>query len=198
MPCQGKVLFFVCAKVYSTYDDSASGVYMADLAEILILEHLAIKNANWIVDKPYNPEAFTRFRIYLKACHIEVEEKICFPILESYSFPDAKQFRERAERIKADHKLIDTLALNIIRWGESENAPLISERMPLFFRLLVEHNTSEETDLFPRWDSIDSLEMKSSVRDAMSIIESFGVKEYTTAVGINESAFSYIFRSGQQ
>lgn len=171
-------------------------VHMADLAEILIMDHLAIRNARWIVDKPYDSEAFTRFRSFVKACHIEVEEKICFPILESYSFPDAKQFRERAERIKADHKLIDTLALNIIQWGESGNTHLISERIPLFFRLLVDHNASEETDLFPRWHSIDSLEMKSSVRDARSIIESFGVKEYMTAVGINESAFSYLFRSG--
>lgn len=169
---------------------------MTDLAEILIMEHLAIRNSRWVVDKPYDSEAFTRFHSYVRTCHIEVEEKICFPILESYSFPDAKQFRERAERIKADHKLIDTLALNIIRWGESGNVHLISERIPLFFRLLVDHNASEETDLFPRWNSIDSLEMKSSVGDARSIIESFGVKEYMTAVGINESAFSYLFRSG--
>ncbi len=187
---------YLCAIKFIACTMIMHWVRMADLAEILIMEHLAIKNARWIVDKPYDAEAFTRFRSYLKACHIEVEEKICFPILESYSFPDAKQFREKAERIKADHKLIDTLALNIIRWGESGNAHLISERLPLFLRLLVDHNASEETDLFPRWDSIDSPEMKSSVRDARSIIESFGIKEYMTAVGINESAFNYLFRSG--
>ena len=170
---------------------------MADLAEILIMEHLAIKKAKWIVEQPYDPEAFTRFHSYVKACHIEVEEKICFPILESYSFPDAKQFRERAERIKADHKLIDTLAVNIMRWGEGGNTGLVAERMPLFFKLLVDHNASEETDLFPRWDSIDSKEMRSSINDAHSIIESFGEREYIEAVGLNESTFHYLFRSGE-
>ena len=168
---------------------------MADLAEILILEHLAIKNAKWITSEPFDSGTFAAFHSYLKTCHIEVEEKICFPILESYSFPDAGKFRERVKRIKADHKLIDTLAVNIIRWDEAGDADLVAQRKPLFFRLLIEHNTSEEVDLFPRWDEIDSVEIRTSVSDAMSIIESFGVKEYMKATGLSESALGYLFRT---
>jgi len=171
---------------------------MADLAEILIVEHLAIKNSRWILEKPYDSEAFMQFRSYVKSCHIEIEEKICFPILEAHSFPDSTKFKERAERIKADHKLIDTLALNIIRWGEEENMELVAERIPLFFRLLVDHNASEETDLFPRWDNMDPGEIKASMGDALSIIGSFGEKEYMMAVGLNEKSFHYLFRSGNR
>jgi hemerythrin superfamily protein len=99
------------------------------------------------------------------------------------------------ERIKADHKLIDTLAANLIKWNDQGNESLVAERVPLFYRLLVDHNASEETDLFPRWDKIQSAEAKSSVKDALSIIESFGVKEYLNATCLNESALNYIFRA---
>lgn len=168
---------------------------MADLAEILMVEHLAIKESKWLIDRPYSNDAFTNFHSYVKECHIEVEEKICFPILESYSFPDAKQFRERVERIKADHKLIDTLAVNIMKWHDSGNEKLVGERMPLFYKLLVEHNASEEIDLFPRWNKMDNREIGSSVRDALSIIESFGIKRYIDATCLDESVFRYFFRT---
>lgn len=168
---------------------------MADLAEILMIEHLAIKKSKWIVEKPYENEASVNFHSYVKECHIEVEEKVCFPIMEAYAFPDSEQFNQRVERIKADHKLIDTLAANLIKWNDQGNESLVAERVPLFYRLLVDHNASEETDLFPRWDKIQSAEAKSSVKDALSIIESFGVKEYLKATRLKESALNYIFRA---
>jgi hemerythrin superfamily protein len=62
---------------------------LADLAEILMIEHLAIKKSKWIEEKTYENEAFVNFRSYVKECHIEVEEKVCFPIMEAYAFPDS-------------------------------------------------------------------------------------------------------------
>jgi len=166
---------------------------MADLAEILMIEHLAIKHSKWIVGNYYDDDVFQNFHSYVKECHIELEEKICFPVLESYPFMDSKQFSERTDRIKADHKLIDTLALNIIKWHESGNHNLVLERKPLFYKLLVDHNASEEVDVFPRWSQMDSIELKSSMKDALSIIESFGIGKYMDATGISPSAFRYFF-----
>ncbi|MFG1519186.1 MAG: hemerythrin domain-containing protein [Thermoplasmataceae archaeon] len=168
---------------------------MADLAEILMLEHFAIKNSRWLVDSPFDYERFTKFHSYLRACHIEVEESICFPLLEQTSFPDSTIFNNHVERIKADHKLIDTLAQNILKWYESGNTKTLAERMPLFYRLLVDHNASEETDLFPRWSNLDINTSKAAVRDALSLIESFGRSEYMEVLGINYSAFRYFFKS---
>ncbi len=167
---------------------------MADLAEILMLEHFAIKDAKWLIESPFNAQRFTSFHSYLKNCHIEVEEGICFPLLEQTNFPDSVVFNERVERIKADHKLIDTLAQNILKWYDSGNTEVLRKRIPLFFRLLMDHNASEETDLFPRWDNIDRNLSRSAVKDALSVIESFGRAEYMEVLGINYSAFRYFFR----
>ena len=166
---------------------------MADLAEVLMIEHLAIKQSKWLLEKQYDSDAFINFHSYVKECHIELEEKICFPVLESYPFADSKQFRERTERIKADHKLIDTLAVNIMKWHDSGNHDLVLERKPLFYKLLVDHNASEEVDIFPRWNQMDANELKSSMKDALSTIESFGIGKYIDATGINPSAFRYFF-----
>lgn len=168
---------------------------MADLAEILMIEHLAIKHSKWLVENHYDNDVFRNFHDYITECHIELEEKICFPVLESFPFMDSKQFTERTNRIKADHKIIDTLALNILKWHESGDDNFVLERKPLFYRLLVDHNSSEEVHIFPRWNQINSIEMKSSMKDALSIIESFGIGEYIDATGISPSAFRYFFGS---
>ncbi len=165
---------------------------MASLVEILTVEHLAISRTG-VIRGSYDPEGFVSFRAYMKECHIEIEEKICFPILEAYPFNDAKTFSANVERIKADHKLIDTLAGNIIKWSNDGKTEMLEGRLPLFYKLLTEHNTEEENDLFPRWDSIDSQILRSSSKDAMSIIDSFGRKEYMKIIGYNDSSFSYFF-----
>ncbi|MGC8514735.1 MAG: hemerythrin domain-containing protein [Thermoplasmata archaeon] len=165
---------------------------MASLVEILTLEHLSISRTD-VIRGSYDYDSFVAFRSYLKECHIEIEEKICFPILEAFPFPDAKTFSGNVERIKADHKLIDTLAGNIIKWSGDGKTEMLETRLPLFYKLLTEHNTKEEDDLFPRWGLIDSQILKSSSREAMSIIDSFGRKEYMKIIGFNDSSLSYFF-----
>ena len=165
---------------------------MASLVEILTVEHLSISRMD-VIRGSFDHDSFVAFRSYLKECHIEIEEKICFPILETFPFPDRKVFSSNVERIKADHKLIYTLAVNIIRWSEDEKTEMLETRLPLFYKLLTEHNTKEENDLFPRWDSIDSQVLKSSSKDAISIIDSFGRKEYMRIIGFNDSSLSYFF-----
>jgi hemerythrin superfamily protein len=165
---------------------------MASLAEILTVEHMSIGRMEFIRGS-YDHDSFVAFRSYLKECHIEIEEKICFPILETFPFPDSKEFSSNVERIKADHKLIDTLAVNIIRWSDAGKTDMLETRLPLFYKLLTEHNTKEENDLFPRWDSIDRKLLATSSKDAISIIDSFGRKEYMKIIGFNDSSLSYFF-----
>jgi len=167
---------------------------MADLAEILMLEHFAIKEARWLVEKPFDSEKFIKFHSYLTNCHIEVEEKICFPLLEQSNFADSTVFNAHVERIRADHRLIDALAKNLLKWNESGNTELLKERIPLFYKLLVDHNASEEMDIFPRWVGIDKYAAKATVKDALTVIESFGRSEYMEVLGLNYSAFKYFFR----
>lgn len=166
---------------------------MADLAEILMIEHLVIRRSRWITVSPYDPEKFTAFLSYVKNCHVEIEEKVCFPLLEAYPFPDSADFAPMVRRIQADHKLIQTLGTNIIKWEESGKTELVALRLPLFYRTLVDHNLSEDSDLFPRWNLMDNREIKNTVSDALSIISSFGKKEYMLATGLSNAAFRYIF-----
>lgn len=158
-----------------------------------MIEHTAIRKAKWMTESPYDQERFSNFLAYLEQCHIEIEEKVCFPVLETFPFADSADFAGRVRRIKADHKLLATLGSNITKWADSGNMDLVEMRLPLFYRTLVDHNLSEENELFPRWIDIGSEDLISTMKDALSIISTFGTEEYLKVTGLNVEMFRYIF-----
>ncbi len=168
---------------------------MADLAEILTLEHLAIRHirkesAHWgAFDQMYE------FHRFLKECHIEVEEKIFFPVLKESSWKDSKEFFSQIDMIIADHKLINTLFQNLAKWNNDGNRQLYAERLPLYFKILEEHNDKEENLIFPRWAQVPPDAIRNTVKEALNVEESFGIDRYLSTVGMTKSGFSYTFRT---
>ena len=94
----------------------------------------------------------------------------------------------------ADHRLLETLATNIIKWKNEENSEILKNRVPMFFRLLQDHNNSEEDSLFTHWKNIESDVKKKTVTEVGNIIENFGLGAYSRVTGISRDFFSYVFR----
>ena len=164
---------------------------MADIVEILMIEHLAIRHISRC-RKPGDTD-FYEFNAYLKNCHIEIEEKIVFPLILSYARDNSGASFPKIEQIRADHKLIETLAVNLAKWKESGNTDLYEERLPLYFRLLVEHNRSEDEAVFPFWPEANNRDAKISASEALGIIETFGKDRYLGITGLSGKAIDYLF-----
>ena len=127
--------------------------------------------------------------------HVEVEEKIVFPELIEPQWEDHKQYAEKIEKIKADHKLINTLATNLKKWYDGEDIKTYNDRIPLYFRLLVDHNTLEEREVFPRWKDLNNFDENGKLaKECMNIIETYGEDDYLKKMDLSEGAFRYLFR----
>lgn len=166
---------------------------MGDIAEILMTEHACIRHIRDNFTLEDNGDLFVDFVDYLKLCHIEIEEKVLVPVLKEILDGDKLVFSKTVERIMADHRLLETLAQNIIKWREGPNFDIVKERSPLFFKLLVEHNNSEEVSIFPNWKNIDPIQDRDTVSQSKSIIESFGIRRYERITGISVEFLDYIF-----
>lgn len=167
---------------------------MAELSEILMIEHLAIRHISTGMSVENGEQKFSGFHHYLLECHIPIEEKILFPMLEAQPWEDSKSFNANARRIMADHKLIDTLSGNIVKWYDEGNFETLGSRFPMYFRLLLEHNGKEEETVFPRWGNLPREELESARKEAENIVLSFGKKAYLGVTGMTEHSFNYFFR----
>lgn len=166
----------------------------ADAVELLIVEHLQCKAFRKLQDVSPDFERFREFHEFLLNVHIEVEEKIVFPALYEPLWDDSKEYRATINLVSADHKLLDKLAQNLVKWKEGGKEELYSERMPLYSRLLIEHNEKEESDIFSRWKKLDSSIYKSASKEINNVISSFGIENYRKAMDLTASAFNYLFR----
>lgn len=166
---------------------------MADLAEILIVEHLSIRHIREVLLPGVDFDAFLEFDRYLRECHIEIEEKLLFPLLKEHVWPDNREFSDNADRIMADHRLLRKLSSNLIEWHESGDLQLFKERFPLYFRLLLDHNEKEETSVFPRWAKLEPAETGMVASELESVVESFGVKDYLKITKLTPDGFRYLF-----
>lgn len=167
---------------------------MSDLAEILMIEHMAIRHIRRSLENKPDYQSLETFHGYLEMCHIEVEEKVLFPLLLNNAEETLPGFRDEAVRIMADHKLIKALFGNLAKWFESGDLQNFETRYPLYFRLLQEHNDKEDSAVFPHWADIGEQDMRAAKKDAASIIDSFGRKQYLEITGLTADSFSYIFR----
>ena len=165
-----------------------------DVVEVLMTEHTAIRNisGNLMIDS--DSSDFQLFVEYLKKCHIEIEEKVFVPVMKQVYNGENADLIKNIDRIMADHKLLETLATNIIKWKNEENSEILKNRVPMFFRLLQDHNNSEEDSLFAYWKNIESEVKKNTVTEVGNIIESFGLNAYSGVTGISRDFFSYVFR----
>ncbi len=147
-----------------------------DSISVLLFEHSVIRNLS------RNPiehwyTRFSDFNDFVINCHARHEDEIVFPrLIDAYEDED---FRKTVRRVSADHKLIATLGSNILNWLSRGDHELLRMRIPLYFKVLLEHNSSEEQLLFKRWKP----EMGSSFR---RIILEFGVSKYMEITGASK------------
>lgn len=167
---------------------------MVDLAELLMVEHTSIRLISKYSHEMRSLDNFIIFNDYLVNDHVEVEEKILFPLVVDYDWADRKEFESTVNRIKSDHRLIETLAGNLIKWKETGRDDLVVLRLPLFFKTLADHNASEDAQVFPRWASLDSEDKMSALKEALDIIESNSEALYSKVTGISNDMLNYIKR----
>lgn len=165
-----------------------------DAVELLMIEHLQCKSMKNLQEISGDYGRFVNFHEFLVNVHIEVEEKVIFPALSMPVWADSRDYTGKIRQIAADHKLLDKLAQNLIHWKNGENYELYTERMPLYYRLLIEHNGREEAELFDRWKALDESVYRSTSKEIYNIISSFGVEKYRKAMNLSEGVFRYIFR----
>lgn len=167
---------------------------MSDLAEILMIEHAAIRHIRKSMEEKPDYQTLAVFHNYLEQCHIEIEEEILFPLVVNNVTENKPAFREEAMRIMADHKLIKALFGNLEKWFESKDTEKFNTRFPLYFRLLQEHNDKEDSVVFPHWASMGENELKDAKKEASAIIDAFGKKRYLEVTGLSEYSYTYLFR----
>ncbi len=153
-----------------------------------MVEHSGIRIIadNNILEK--NSAELIDFNQFLLNIHVNIEENIVFPALKENNENAVKL----VDRLIADHKLLETLFNNLYKWKVSEN-PLFEVRLPLFYKTLTDHNSLEESDVFPLWKNIDSEEKKISMKNAHEIILSNNIENYIKETGISEKMMKYIF-----
>lgn len=166
---------------------------MADLAEILIIDHLTSRRFGEMISDGVEIGDFTNFHSFLKDCHMEIEEKVLFPSLKRGNWGDERWFFHKIDQLISDHRLIDTLGQNIIKWHKDGDMDIVREHIPLYFRILKDHNTSEESYIFSRWKLLPSEEVTATMKDTMKIIRNFGRKRYIGITELSDAAFHYMF-----
>ncbi len=159
-----------------------------ELVELLMVDHSDIRIiANNNLLQKNNAELID-FNKFLLNIHVNIEENIVFPLLKENN----KDMIKLIDRLIADHKLIETLFNNLYKWKTSEN-PLFELRLPLFYKTLEDHNSREESDVFPLWKNIDNEDKIISMKNAYEIIESNDVDNYIKETGISRQMLKYIF-----
>ena len=166
---------------------------MSDLVEVLIIDHLTIKHAGEIFNPDLEIGDFMNFHSYLKECHMEIEEKILFPTLKKGRWGDERWFFTKIDQLISDHRLIDSMVQNVVSWYRSGDMGMVIEHLPLYFKILVDHNNSEESYIFGRWKMISDDERLSAMNEARVVIKNFGLKRYLGVTGLSEGAFMYMF-----
>ena len=164
-----------------------------DVVEVLMTEHSAIRHISNNFKFDSESSDFQVFVEYLKKCHIEIEERVFVPVMKDVYGGEKMDLIRNVDRIMADHRLLETLASNIIKWKDEENFDILKPRVPLFFKLLQDHNTSEEDSLFTYWKDIQDNVKKNTMTEVGNIIESFGLGSYSMITGISKDFFSYVF-----
>lgn len=155
-----------------------------DAVELLMMEHSALRirsERNEFVN-------IMEFRIFLMDIHVSVEEKVVFPELVALGDSETKK---TVESLIADHKLLDKLYSNLIKWKSGEN-PLYEQRIPLFYQTLTFHNSQEEKLVFPLWKSLEPEKAREDVKSALEIIGSAGIDIYKKETGISTEMIKYI------
>ena len=155
-----------------------------DAVELLMIDHSALR----IKSEDREIINMMEFRIFLMDIHVGIEEKVVFPELVLLGNSETKK---TIDSLIADHKLLDKLYSNLIKWKSGEN-PLYEQRIPLFYQTLIFHNSQEEKLVFPLWKNLEPEVAKNDIKTALEIINASGVDTYMKETGISADMIKYI------
>ena len=155
-----------------------------DAVELLMIDHSALRirsEKNDFID-------MMGFRAFLMDIHVAIEEKVVFPELVLLGDNEAKK---TVDSLIADHKLLDKLYSNLVKWKADEN-PLYEQRIPLFYQTLTFHNSQEEKLVFPLWKKLEPEKTRNDMKASLEIIESSGLNVYMKETGVSPEMIKYI------
>lgn len=158
---------------------------MINVIEMLRTEHLAIRTYISKITPENKYQTFIGLKDFVFNMHAMTEDMVFFPRMLAYlRMPD--DLLEDIKRISADHKLLETLATNLVRWKAAGREDLVDSRIDLFFDTLMEHNLKEEQVVFNREEIYEyptSYEVNVEIWD---IVKRFGVGRYESYVGVSD------------
>ena len=168
-------------------------VVWVDVVELLMVDHLSIRLLVRCGLCVREVGEFAAFHDFIVGCHARIEDEVVFPILKEHFRDVDDEFVKLVEWIGNDHKLLDTLAGNVIGYGGSGGREIYEDRLNLYFKLLMEHNLREEKQIFPIWLKELPGEVRvKATEQARKIIMEFGLRKYTEITGLSEEAFKLI------
>ncbi|MEM0097155.1 MAG: hemerythrin domain-containing protein [Conexivisphaerales archaeon] len=150
-----------------------------DPIDLLLYEHSALRVLKFEWESGYQRIGFKNINDFVINHHARVEDLYVFPKIK-VSNPDDADLAKNIDRISADHKLIETLGNNIVKWIDNNDTDMIERRIPVYWKILAEHNMSEEKTIFYRLRSD-----LGSVDGIIESIKSFGINEYIKITGIS-------------
>ena len=155
-----------------------------DAVELLMIDHSALRirsEKNDFID-------MMEFRSFLMDIHVAIEENVVFPELVLLGDNETKK---TVDSLIADHKLLDKLYSNLIKWKADEN-PLYGQRVPLFYQTLTFHNSQEEKLVFPLLKKLEPEKTRDDMKTSLEIIESSGLNAYMKETGVSPEMIKYI------
>lgn len=158
---------------------------MINVIEMLKTEHLAIRTQVNRITPDNRYDIFLGLRDFVFNMHAMTEDMIFFPRMLAYlRMPD--DLVETIRRISADHKLLEKLSENLMKWKSEGRNDMVESRIGLFFETLLEHNRKEEEEIFSRdevYEYPKSYEVNIEIWD---IVRKFGVSRYEQYVGVSD------------
>ncbi|MGC8661311.1 MAG: hemerythrin domain-containing protein [Nitrososphaeria archaeon] len=155
--------------------------------DLLLYEHSALRVLKSEWENGYQRIEFKKINDFVINHHARVEDLYVFPKIKA-SNPNDTDLVKNIDRISADHKLIETLGNNIVKWINGNDEDMLKRRIPVYWKILSEHNMSEEKTIFYRLN--DSLE---SIDGILESITSFGIDEYIKITGISSPMLEMYF-----
>lgn len=158
---------------------------MRNIIEMLKVEHLAIKKYINNITPQNRYQTFMDLKDFVFSVHAMTEDMVFFPRMLAYlRMPE--DLTETIKRISNDHKLLETLAENLMKWKEEGREDLIDSRIELFFETLIEHNEKEEMEIFSREEVFEYPESYEVNSEAWEIVRRYGVAKYEKYVGVSD------------
>lgn len=156
---------------------------MMNVIEVLETDHIAIRLINKCIGIEIDPGSFKTFHDFVVNLHAKIEDEILFPTMNR-TFSSDEDILYIIDRISKDHKLLETLGNNIIKYGEEGNIDLYKKRLERYFIILVDHNNSEEKLLFPLYRDINREMREKADKAALEIINEYGYHKCTSIIRI--------------